>query len=67
MLHREKGRQAKMKESSLRWYKYVQRCSADTPVSRCETMNEMQVKCERGILKNIWRETIRKKYDVYDN
>lgn len=49
----------KMRESMLRQYEHTQKRPVDAPIRRCEKMNEMHVKCEKGRPKKTWRETIR--------
>ena len=49
----------KLKEIRLRWFGHVKRGSASAPVRRCEALDLLQCRRERGRPKTNWKAVIR--------
>ncbi|XP_059288515.1 uncharacterized protein LOC132041846 [Lycium ferocissimum] len=54
----------KMRESRMRWYKYVQRRCTDAPIRRCERLSVDDFKRGRGRPKKYWGEMVRTRADI---
>jgi len=49
----------KMRDARLRWYDHIRRRPMDLPVRRCETIECLNYKRNRGRSKKSWSEVIR--------
>ena len=48
-----------MREARLRWFKYIRRRPRDAPVRRCETIECLDYRKNRGGSKKSWSKVIR--------